>query len=122
MGAFLSLRKTCCLMAAAVIVSYIVMRLHSVYLAAIPPGAPAPAGEIFFAVQTVLLVCEWIFGLIAVGSCIFSRPFHTGALGIILKLLLIAAVSVLALSAVWLVARFGGANAVNEAAAKIFYY
>ncbi|WP_432651244.1 hypothetical protein [Huintestinicola sp.] len=121
MGTFLSLRKNCGLMAAAAIISYIVMQIHSGYLSGIPIGEEAPLNEIFFAVQTVLLVCEWIFGLIAVGSCIFYRPSLAGAVGIILKLLLIAAVSALALSAVWLVARFGGANAVTAAGVKIFY-
>ncbi|MGN0637346.1 MAG: hypothetical protein ACI4J0_03150 [Huintestinicola sp.] len=121
MGAFLSLRRTCGVMAAAALISYIVMRIHSVYLAGILPGAEAPASEIFFAVQTVLLVCEWIFGLLAVGSCIFCRQFLPGAVGIMLKLLLIAAVSALALFAVWLVAGFGGANAMTAAGVKIFY-
>lgn len=121
MSAFFGLRRSCGLMAAAAVISYIVMRIHSIYLAGIPIGGEAALNEMFFAVQTVLLICEWVFGLIAVGSCIFCRPFFAGALGIVIKLLLIAAVSALALFAVWLVAGFGGANAVSAAEAKIFF-
>ena len=120
MGAFLSLRKTVGLMAAAAVVSYIIMRIHSIYLENIPVGADAPWSEIFFAVQTGLLVCEWILGLIAVGNCIFYRPSLTGAAGVLLKLLLIGAAAAVSLFAVWLVARFGGANAVSSVGMKIF--
>lgn len=121
MGAFLSLRKTGGLMAAAAVVSYIVMRIHSIYLANIPIGAEAPWSEMFFAVQTVLLVCECIIGLIAVGNCIFYRPSLTGAAGVLMKLLLIAAAAAVSLLAVWLVARFGGANAVSSAGMSFIF-
>lgn len=108
-------------MAAAAVISYIVMRIQSVYLQCVPIGEEAPLNEIFFAVHTVLLVCEWICGLIAVGSCLLYRPALAGASGIILKLLLIAAVSAIALFAVWLVAEFGCANAGVAAAVNIIF-
>ena len=99
-------------MAAAAVISYLVMCIHKAYLADIPVGAEAVWSEMFFALQTVLLVAEWIFGLAAVGSCIFYRPPFQGAAGVLLKLLLISAAVAVSLFAVWLVARFGGANAV----------
>lgn len=121
MGTFLSLRRTGGLMAAAAVLSYAVMRIHSVYLADIPVGAEAPRSELFFAFQTVLLVFEWILGLIAVGSCIFYRSPFPGVTGTVLKLLLIAAAAAVSLFAVWLVARFGGANAAAAAGMKIIF-
>lgn len=108
-------------MAAAAVISYIVMCVHTAYLADIPVGAEAEWSEIFFALQTVLLVGEWIWGLIAVGSCIFYRPPFQGAAGVLLKLLLIAAAAAVSLFAVGLVAEFGGANAVSETGMKIFF-
>lgn len=122
MRAFLSLRRTFGLMAAAALISYIVMRIHSSYLSDIPMGTEMLWSEIFFAVQTVLLLCEWIFGLIAVGICIFYQPSVTGAVGIFLKLLLIAVIAAIALFAVWLVAKFGGANAISAAGVKFFSF
>ncbi len=121
MGAFFSLRRTCGCMAAAAVISYIVMRIHSGYLAFAAAETGAVWSEIFFAVQTILLICEWIFGLIAVGSCIFYRPSVPGIGGALIKLLLIAVMSAFTLFILWLVAEFGGANAISAAEAKIFF-
>ncbi len=115
MGAFISLRRTGGIMTAAAVLSFIVMIVHRKYLDCLPLWGEDILGEVFFGVQTVLLVVEMIFGLLAVGSCIFFHPPMDGILGIVLKLLLIAAVSAAALGGVWLVARFGGANAVSAA-------
>ena len=115
MGAFFGLRRTGGMMIAAAVISYIVMLIHREYLVRLPIGGENVLGELFFGIQTILLVAEMILGLLAVGSCIFFRPPLEGMLSLVLKLLLIAGVSAAALGAVWLVASFGAANAVSAA-------
>lgn len=98
-------------MVGTAVISYIVMVIHREYLACLPAGEENVFGELFFGLQTVLLVAELIFGLLAVGSCVFFHPPMAGALGVFLKLLLLAVVSAGVLGILWLVAGFGGANA-----------
>ncbi|MCI7767616.1 MAG: hypothetical protein MSJ26_06510 [Oscillospiraceae bacterium] len=111
MGTFFSLRRSGGLMIAAAALSYIVMVIHREYLLCLPLGSEDALGEIFFGIQSVLLVAEMIFGLMAVGCLIFLHPAMKGLIGLFLKLLLIIGVSAAALGAVRLVAYFGGVNA-----------
>ncbi|MBQ5332505.1 MAG: hypothetical protein J6K92_04515 [Oscillospiraceae bacterium] len=115
MGAFISLKRTGGTMIAAAVLSFVVMIIHREYIACLPIGGEDVLGELFFGIQTVLLVAEMILGLLAVGSCIFLRSPMDGMLSCFLKLLLIAAVSAAALGIVWLVAYFGEVNAVSAA-------
>lgn len=108
MGAFFSLRRTLGAMALAAAASYAVMRIHSAYLAACTEGQYS---EIFFAVQTILLVIQCILGLMLVGGSIFYRPSGAGMSCVCIKILLVLVMTALSLFGIWLVAEFGAANA-----------
>ena len=108
MGAFFSLRRTVGYMILAAAASYAVMRLHSVYLGAYPDGRYS---EIFFALQTVLLVVQCILGLMLVGISIFYNPSCAGIMCTVMKIFLVLIMSALAVFGIWLVAGFCSANA-----------
>lgn len=108
MGAFFSLRRTVGYMILAAAASYAVMRLHSIYLGAYPDGQYS---EIFFALQTILLVVQCILGLMLVGISIFYSPSGAGIICTLQKLFLTLIMSALAVFGIWLVAGFGSANA-----------
>ena len=108
MGAFFSLRKTVGCMILAAAASYAVMRLHSIYLGAYPDGQYS---EIFFALQTILLVVQCILGLMLVGISIFYDPAGAGIICTFQKLFLVLIMSALAVLGIWLVAGFSSANA-----------
>lgn len=97
-------------MALAAAVSYAVMRCHSVYLGAYGEGEYS---EIFFAVQTILLVIQCILGLMLVGGSIFYRPSGAGMACVCIKILLVLVMTALSLLGIWLVAEFGAANAAS---------
>ena len=88
--------------------SYLVMRLHSIYLGACPDGQYS---EIFFAVQTILLVLQCIWGLVLVGVSLFYTPSGAGIMCTVMKIFLVLAMTGLAVLGIWLVAQFGSVNA-----------
>lgn len=117
MGAFFSLRKTVGCMILAAAASYLVMRLHSIYLEVCPEGQYS---EMFFAVQTILLVLQCIGGLILVGVSLFYTPSGAGIMCAVMKIFLVLAMTGLAVLGIWLVAQFGSVNATAPVNALAF--